>query len=69
MCGRYVITNPINKTIKIVKKSINVNNTDNYNAHPQQNLPVIKRYLNGNTLEIHKWVLFHHGQKKKNLDH
>ena len=65
MCGRYVITNSIDKTIKIVKKSINVDNTNNYNAHPQQNLPVIKRYSNGNTLEIHKWGIVPSWAKKK----
>ena len=34
MCGRYVVTNPVAKTAKIVKKAINVDNTENYNAHP-----------------------------------
>ena len=55
MCGRYVVTNPVAKTAKIVKKAINVDNTENYNAHPQQNLPVLKKYINGNTLELLKW--------------
>ena len=52
MCGRYVVTNPVAKTAKIVKKAINVDNTENYNAHPQQDLPVLKKYINGNTLEL-----------------
>jgi putative SOS response-associated peptidase YedK len=47
MCGRYVVTKPVFKTEKIVKKTIGVENDDNYNAHPQQKLPVIKQYTNG----------------------
>ena len=50
MCGRFVITNPVAKTKSIVKKAINVEDVENYNAHPYQNLPVIKKYTNGNTL-------------------
>ena len=38
MCGRYVVTNPVNKTKKIVKTSIKVENDMNYNAHPSQNV-------------------------------
>ena len=30
MCGRYVVTNPVTKTLKVVKKSIQVNEEDNY---------------------------------------
>ena len=51
MCGRYVITNPVNKTKNIITKSIKVENDINYNAHPSQDLPIIKKYTNGNTLE------------------
>ena len=47
MCGRYVVTNPVNKTKKIVKTSIKVENDVNYNAHPSQELPIIKKYSNG----------------------
>ena len=57
MCGRYVITESIIKTKNIVKKAINIEDKDNYNAHPFQKLPVIKRYKNGNTLENLKWGL------------
>ena len=57
MCGRYVITNPVSKTEKIVKAAIQVDNIQNYNAHPYQKLPVIKRYKNGNTLENLNWGL------------
>ncbi len=65
MCGRYVVTNSVNKTTNIVKKVINVDNSENYNAHPQQNLPVIKKYINGSTLEIHKWGIVPSWAKKK----
>ena len=51
MCGRYVITKPVTKTAKLVKKIIKVEDFDNYNAHPTQNLPIIKSYSNGKTLE------------------
>ena len=57
MCGRYVVKNPVTKTIKLVKSAIQVDDTENYNAHPYQKLPVIKRYKNGNTLEYLKWGL------------
>ena len=32
MCGRYVITNPVSKTKKIVKSAIQVEDNENYNA-------------------------------------
>ena len=57
MCGRYVITNPVLKTEKIVKSAIQVEDSENFNAHPYQKLPVIKKYKNGNTLENLKWGL------------
>ena len=50
MCGRYVITNAVSKTSKIVKTAIKVEDSENYNAHPYQKLPDIKKYNNGNTL-------------------
>ena len=55
MCGRYVITSPVTKTKKLVKSAIQVEDNENYNAHPFQKLPVIKKYNNGNTLENLKW--------------
>tara|TARA_B100000282_G_scaffold289466_1_gene259250 strand:- start:115 stop:735 length:621 start_codon:yes stop_codon:yes gene_type:complete len=55
MCGRYVVTYPVTKTQKLVKKAINTDNIENYNAHPYQSLPIIKKYINGNTLEKLKW--------------
>ena len=48
MCGRYVVTNPVLKTDRIIKSAIQVENNENYNAHPYQKLPVIKKYKNGN---------------------
>ena len=57
MCGRYVVINPVSKTKKIIKSAIQVEDNENYNAHPNQNLPVIKKYKNGNTLENLKWGL------------
>ena len=46
MCGRYSIRKPITKTVDLVKTNIKVEDTDNYNAHPTQKLPVIKSYSN-----------------------
>tara|TARA_B100000029_G_scaffold32136_1_gene30743 strand:+ start:691 stop:1317 length:627 start_codon:yes stop_codon:yes gene_type:complete len=57
MCGRYVITNPVSKTEKIIKSAIQVKDNENYNAYPYQKLPVIKKYKNGNTLENLNWGL------------
>ena len=65
MCGRYVVTNPVTKTKKIVKTAIKVEDVENYNAHPYQNLPVIKKYTNGNTLENLKWGIVPSWSKKK----
>ena len=67
MCGRYVITNPVSKTKKIVKSAIKVDDLENYNAHPYQNLPVIKKYINGNTLENLKWGIIPSWAKKKDF--
>ena len=65
MCGRYVITNPVSKTKKIVKSAIKVDDLENYNAHPYQNIPVIKKYINVNTLENLKWGMVPSWSKKK----
>jgi len=65
MCGRYVITNSVSKTKKIVKAAIKVEDKENYNAHPYQDLPVIKKYTNGNTLENLKWGIIPSWSKKK----
>ncbi len=67
MCGRYVITNAATKTNKIVKSAIQIEDTENYNAHPYQKLPVIKKYKNGNTLEKLKWGIIPSWSKKKDF--
>lgn len=67
MCGRFVITNAVFKTKKIVKISIKVEDTVNYNCHPSQKLPVIKRYINGNTLENLTWGIVPQWAKKKDF--
>ena len=64
MCGRYVITKPVTKTSGIVKTNIKVEDSDNYNAHPTQKLPIIKPYTNGKALEIHEWGLVPEWSKK-----
>tara|TARA_A100001011_G_scaffold337184_1_gene367203 strand:+ start:491 stop:1114 length:624 start_codon:yes stop_codon:yes gene_type:complete len=67
MCGRYVINNPVSKTSKLVKSAIQVEDIENYNAHPYQKLPVIKKYKNGNTLENLKWGLIPSWAKNKDF--
>ena len=57
MCGRYVITKPVSKTLDLVKTNIKLEDTDNFNAHPSQKLPVIKSYTNGKALENLEWGL------------
>ena len=67
MCGRYVVTNAVHKTREIVKSAIAVNDTDNFNASPQQRLPVIKSYTNGKTIESLQWGLTHSWAKEKKI--
>ena len=67
MCGRYVITSPVSKTDKLVKSAIKVEDNENYNAHPYQKLPVIKKYKNGNTLENLKWGIIPSWAKDKDF--
>tara|TARA_A100000164_G_scaffold283631_1_gene256252 strand:- start:42 stop:668 length:627 start_codon:yes stop_codon:yes gene_type:complete len=64
MCGRYKITKPITKTINVVKTNIKVDDTENYNAHPSQKLPIIKSYTNGKALELGEWGLVPNWSKK-----
>ena len=64
MCGRYVITKPVTKTVNIVKTNIKVEDVDNYNAHPTQKLPIIKSYTNGKALELYEWGLVPGWSKK-----
>ena len=67
MCGRYVVTNAVHKTRKIVKSAIAVNDIDNFNARPQQKLPVIKSYANGKTIENLQWGLTNSWTKEKKI--
>tara|TARA_B100001059_G_C17814485_1_gene574279 strand:- start:1315 stop:1935 length:621 start_codon:yes stop_codon:yes gene_type:complete len=67
MCGRYVVKNPVTKTSSLVKSAIQVEDNENYNAHPNQKLPVIKKYKNGNTLENLKWGLVPNWAKNKDF--
>ena len=55
MCGRYVITKPVLKSDKLVKSFTQVQDKDNYNAHPSENLRVLRKYNNGNALEYLNW--------------
>ena len=67
MCGRYVITKPVEKTVKIVKSSTTVKDNENFNAHPSQALPIIKSYSNGKTLALVKWGIVPSWAKKKDF--
>ena len=67
MCGRYVVTNPVTKTSKLIKSAIQVDDKENFNAHPYQKLPVIKKYKNGNTLENLKWGIVPNWSNKKDF--
>ena len=64
MCGRYKICKPVSKTVDLVKTNIKVEDTDNYNAHPSQKLPIIKSYTNGKALELYEWGLVPGWSKK-----
>ena len=67
MCGRYVVTNIVAKTREITKSTIVVNDTDNFNACPQQKLPVIKSYNNEKTVESLQWGLTPYWTKEKKI--
>ena len=64
MCGRYKITKPVTKTVDLVKSNIKVEDSENYNAHPTQKLPIIKSYTNGKALELCEWGLVPAWSKK-----
>ena len=55
------------KLVHLVKSAIQVEDNENYNAHPYQKLPVIKKYKNGNTLEALKWGLVPRWAKDKDF--
>ena len=64
MCGRYCVRKPVSKTVNLVKTNIKVEDTDNYNAHPSQKLPVIRSYTNGKALELCQFGLIPEWSKK-----
>ena len=64
MCGRFTIRKPVTKTVDIVNTNIKVEDNDNYNAHPTQQLPIIKSYSNGKALELCEWGLVPAWSKK-----
>ena len=43
MCGRYSITKVVKKTKNIVQNNEGVEDSDNYNAYPTQQLPIVKK--------------------------
>ena len=57
MCGRYAITKAAKKTKNIVQINEGVEDTDNFNAHPTQLLPVIKKDNDSLTLTNYHWGL------------
>tara|TARA_B100000945_G_scaffold314496_1_gene312193 strand:- start:457 stop:1080 length:624 start_codon:yes stop_codon:yes gene_type:complete len=67
MCGRYIVINPVSKTKGLVKSAIQVDDNENYNAHPYQQLPIIKKYTNGYTLEKLKWGIIPSWSQKKDF--
>ena len=67
MCGRYVITKPVLKSDKLVKSFTQVQDKDNYNAHPSENLPVLRKYNNGNALEYLNWGIIPFWAKNKDF--
>ncbi len=67
MCGRYKITKPVTKTSELVKSNIKVEDTENFNAHPTQQLPIIKSYTNGKALELCEWGLVPSWAKDKDF--
>ena len=62
-----MVTNAVTKTKGLVKSAIQIEDNENYNAHPYQNLPVIKKYTNGSTLEKLKWGIVPSWSKKKDF--
>ena len=59
MCGRYKITKPVTKTSELVKSNIKVEDTENFNAHPTQQLYITPMVA----LELCEWGLVQVGLK------
>lgn len=57
MCGRYSITKVVKKTKNIVENNEGVQDIENYNAYPTQQLPIIKKDEDSLTLANYNWGL------------
>ena len=57
MCGRYSITKVVKKTKNIVQNNEGVENSDNFNAYPTQQLPIVKKDEDSLTLTNYYWGL------------
>lgn len=57
MCGRYSITKVVKKTKNIVENNEGVQDIENYNAYPTQQLPIIKKNEDSLTLANYNWGL------------
>ena len=57
MCGRYSISKVVKKTKNIVQNSEGVEDSDNYNAYPTQQLPIVKKDEDSLTLTNYHWGL------------
>ena len=57
MCGRYSITKVVKKTKNIVQNNEGVVDSDNYNAYPTQQLPIVKKDEDSLTLTNYHWEL------------
>lgn len=57
MCGRYSITKVVKKTKNIVQNNEGVQDSDNYNAYPTQQLPIVKKDEDSLTLTNYYWGL------------
>jgi putative SOS response-associated peptidase YedK len=57
MCGRYAVTKAVKKTKNVVQNNEGVEDTDNFNAYPTQQLPIIKKDDDALTLTNYHWGL------------
>ena len=55
MCGRYSISKVVKKTENLIQNNEGVEDTDNYNAYPTQQLPIIKKDEDSLTLTNYHW--------------
>ena len=57
MCGRYAVTKAVKKTKNVVQNNEGVEDIDNFNAYPTQQLPIIKKDDDALTLTNYHWGL------------